>query len=247
MRLFCRGLLFLIIIGTCGCERQPTELTPEDLPIAHGRFLGETSFGSPPLDVHVITSNCFSLGSGSLLTNAADISSITLRRNAFQGHFPFFIWAKKEAPFEDIWRVMELGVTNRSFIFITRDPDSPKRKFSVLPRSDQSSEKYVNFINCYHSRYLESASNLVIVVCEKYRLTLNNTPCSIEDLKTKLFRFKNATTGDVQVLILATGDCPYQQVIDVLQAAWAGDCYRYLGLQLPGAPLPELPREEKNE
>jgi biopolymer transport protein ExbD len=103
----------------------------------------------------------------------------------------------------------------------------------------------VNFIGCYHSRYLESSSNLVFVVCEKYRLTLNNTPYCIEDLKINLFRIKRATTGNLQVLIRAARDCPYQQVIDVVDACNEGTIY--LGLQLPGAPIPELPSEEKNE
>jgi len=245
MRLLYRGLLFLIIIGTWGCERPPKELTPEDLPIAHGRSFGEIDFGSPRFIVHVITSNCFVVASSPFVTNATGISSITLRRYASRGHFPFFIWAKKEALFEDVWCVMELGATNRYFRLVTREADSPKRKITVLPRFDQSSDEKLNFFGCFHFRYLESASNLVIVACDKYRLTLNNTPCSIEDLKTKLNRIKHATPGMLHVLILATGDCSYQQVINVVDASDEGAIY--LGLQRPGAPLPELPREEKNE
>jgi hypothetical protein len=245
MRLFCRGLFFLIIIGTWGCERPPKELTPEDLPIA--KYPDQDHSGSPfRLNIHVVASTNYVFGGQGFSTNAAGLSTILARRHAKLGDFPLIIWAKKEALFEDVWRVMELGATNKYYKLATQDGYKPKRKFTTLLRSDTTWRYSEHYINCRHPLSIESSSNLLFVVCEKYRVTLNNIPYSIEDLETKLIRIKRSTTGNLQVLILATGDCPYQQVIDVLQAC-SGRCYKYLGLQRPGEPLPELPSEEKNE
>jgi Biopolymer transport protein ExbD/TolR len=247
MRLLYRGLLVLIIVGSWGCERPPTELTPEELPIA--KNYDSDHCGSPArLNIHVVASTNYVFGGQGFSTNAAGLSTILSRRHAKLGYFPLIIWAKKEAPFEDVWRLMELGVTNKHFKLAIQDGDKPKRTITTLHRSDRSLGYYEHYINCSHPLAMESSSNLVIVVCEKHRLTLDSSPCSIEDLELKLRRVKRFTTGYLQILILATGDCPYQQVINVLDACSREHFgYKYLGLQLPGAPLPELPSEEKNE
>lgn len=245
MRLFYRGLLLLIIIGTCGCDR-PRPLTSEELPTVK-HFYGHVDYfgGQGILDVHVIASNRFVIGDGLLTTNITGVSSIVLRKHSRHAWFPFRIWAKKEAPFEDIWRVMETGATNRSFELAVRDSDVHEPKLTLLPFSGRASNERLYFIGCGHPLFMESTSNLVIVVCDKYHLTFNNSSCRSEDLGLKLWRVKRTTTGMLQILILATGDCPYQQVIDAVDACNEGAIY--LGLLRPSAPLPEIPREEKNE
>jgi hypothetical protein len=125
----------LIIIGTWGCERPPKELTPEELPITKSFYTHVDYFGGQGiLDVHIINSNCFVLGNGLLATNITGISSVVHRKHAMHPWFPFRIWAKKEAPFEDIWRVMELGATNKHFrLAAAYDSDKPKRNFLCYP------------------------------------------------------------------------------------------------------------------
>jgi hypothetical protein len=166
------------------------------------------------------------------LANAAGVSLIVSNRHAKIGRFSFIIWAKKETPFEDVWRLMELGETNKFYQFAIQDGYKPKRKFRTLFYSDRALGCYAHYISCGDARFMESSSNLVVIACEKNRLTLNNTPCSFGDLESKLRRARNAATDPLQIQILATGDCPYQYVIDVLSVCRSCDLgFKYLGLQ----------------
>jgi len=236
------SLALIIVLGSWGCdERPPKPLTYKDLPIAKhydSDHYDSSHCGSVPrMNLHIVSSNQYVIkfpGESAFSTNLLGVSDIVNSRYSAVGCiFPFIIWAKKEATFEDVWRAMELGGTNRFYRLAIQDGDRPKRKPSTLFRSDNSLGFYAHYMYCFNPRFMEPSSNLVVIACSKQRLTLNGAPCLFEDLRHQLWRANKAATGPLQLHILATGDCPYQTVIDVLSEckcrSWPYDCY--LGLQ----------------
>jgi hypothetical protein len=230
-------LVLIIGLGSWGCDRPPRPLTYKELPISkhYDRWLEDVDHPPSKMNLHVISTNQYMIGysdGSGFLTNAAGISTIVHRRYVKYGRFSFSVFAKKEAPFEDVWCAMELGSTNRHYKLAIQDGEKPKRKLTTLFSSDGALGCYEHYIACGDARFMESPSNLVVIACAKYRLTLNNTPCSFGDLESKLRRARNAATDPLQIQILATGDCPYQYVIDVLSVCRSCDLgFTYLGLQ----------------
>lgn len=231
------ALALIIVLGSWGCERPPRPLTYKDLPIAKDYDWQKDFANYPPykMHLHIVSSNQYMIGycdGSGLLTNATGISTFVHRRYVKFGRFPFFVFAKKEALFEDVWRGIELGATNRTFKLAVQDGEKPKRKLTTFFQSDSALGCREHYIGCGDARFMESPSNLVVIACAKDRLTLNNTPCSFGDLEPNLWIARNATTNSLQIQILATGDCPYQYVIDVLSACRScGLGFTYLGLQ----------------
>jgi hypothetical protein len=229
-------LALVIALVSWGCDRPTRPLTYKELPIA--KYYDSDHSGSRfRVNLHIVSSNQYiidCIGGSTFLTNSTGVSDIVNRRYAASGYgFPFIIWASKEAIFEDVWRAMELGVTNRFCRLAIQDGDRPKRKLRTLFRSDRSLGFYEHYIYCSDPRFLESPSNLVVIACSKQRLTFNDTPCLFDDLGHKLRRAKNAATGSLQLKILVTGDCSYQYVIDVISECKLRNYFDacYLGLQ----------------
>jgi hypothetical protein len=241
------ALALFIVLGSWGCgERPPKPLTYKELPIAkdYDQYLEYANSPPTKMNLHVVSSNQFMIGycdGTGLLTNATGISTIVHRRCAvIGGSFPFIIWAKKEAPFEDVWRGIELGATNRHFKLAVQDGEKPKRKLTTLFQSDSELGCREHYFVCGDARFMELPSNLVVIVCAKDRLTLNNAPCSFRELERSLWRARTAATAaksQPHIQILATGDCPYQSVIDVLGLCRScGLGFTNLGLQPAEAP-----------
>jgi hypothetical protein len=230
-------LALVIVLCSWGCDRTPKPLTYKELPIAkqYDRYIDYFDYPPPKMNLHVVSTNQYMIGyedGSGFLTNATGISTIVHRRYVKYGGFSIFIFAKKEAPFEDVWRAMELGSTNRHYKLAIQDGEKPKRKLTTLFSSDQALGCYEHFIAVGNARFMESPSNLVVIACTKNALTLNNTPCSFGDLESKLWRARSTATDPLQIKILATGDCPYQYVINVLSVCRSSDLgFTYLGLQ----------------
>ncbi len=231
-------LALLTVLGSWGCDRlTPRPLTYKELPIAKHYDDHLDRYGGPPsrMNMHVVSSNQYiigSVGGSGFLTNATGVSTIVHRRYVKYGRFSFSVFAKKEALFEEVWRGMELGATNRHYKLAVQDGEKPKRKLTTLFQSDRALGCREHYIGCGDARFMESPSNLVFIACAKNRLTLNNAPCSLGDLESKLRRARNTETDTLQIQILATGDCPYQYVIDVLSVCRSsGLGFTYLGLQ----------------
>ncbi len=223
-------LALFIILGSWGCGERPLKpLTYKELPIA--RYSDQDHSGHPArIDFQVVSSNLYMINEE--LIDAASISLIVSNRYAKVGDFPVIIWAKKETPFEDVWRLMELVSTNKFLKLAIQDGDKPKRTLRTLFRSDRELGCYEHYINCLHTRFMESSSNLVVITCTKQSLIFNNTSYLIEDLGVELLRIKRPTTDPLQIQILAAGDCPYQSVIDVLDVCRKVRLgFTYLGLQ----------------
>ena len=232
MRLILVGLVLSIVIGSFlrGGSRSKA-LTYKDLPRA--TFYIDHMDMSPhySIPVHIVDSLRYVIDYGRFETDAGGLASRLIERR-FDGRFSIVIWAKEDALFEDVWRVMELGSTNAGFIMAVRDRDTPGRKNFTLPRLGRSWDEREHHIPCGNSLVMEPTTNRFVVVCEKDLLTFDQVACSIEELKIKLCRVKRFNKATAQILILASADCPYQKVIHVLEACEREDLrYRYLGLK----------------
>jgi biopolymer transport protein ExbD len=184
---------------------------------------------SSRLDVYVIDNKSYIIGDGLSQTNASGLTSCLQKRQAACGSFPLIIWAKEDARFEEVWHVMELGSTNKSYYLTVREKDTPRRKNFTLPRRGRSWGNGEHYISCGNPLFMESSSNKLVIVCEKDLLTVDNMAYSIEELRRAL-RIRRYNSATSQILILATADCPYQKVIHVLEACeMEGLSYRYLG------------------
>lgn len=222
-------ILFVVITslsffaGRCGRITEEKEgkirgVDCSDLPrVSTSIYLGGWD-GPPQYKIHIIDTNNYVIQiAGSLVKISSKLMTTMLE--FVQKNSSFLcrvqLWVKADSKFEDLWRSIELCATQTSYFSLALNVADSKAVKSIWQNSvdffDPPIERW------YSKRFkgpsqVEVSTNMVVIGYWKKRVSVNNSDCSLEELKRMI-----PPRDSVRIVLLVSGECSVQDVIKMME------------------------------
>jgi hypothetical protein len=213
-------VIVLSFLSLTGCEEQKlSKVNATDLPrIYSWSFWGVHMDGPPFPNVHIVRTNRYSVSMVTGQEKSEELTILDLENIlTTRGASCVGIWAKKDTAFVNVWNVIEVCARKKLNIYLTVNvvdaPDKKAHKPLNLKPSYQSKKQHL----LYHSlQSVMCSTNLYIILCGKNSISIQGNKLASNELSDILFKHStDFRTGKLKLVVLATEDCTYQEVVKV--------------------------------